>query len=160
MVLQASLFSVNGCLEEVLRVTDGLAFSKKINPVVEIPDDLGTIHADQRKIKQIVFNLMSNAIKFTPAGGKVGLRARRDDAGIEVVVWDTGIGIAQENLGRVFEAFTRLEDAYTQETEGTGLGLTITQKIVELHGGTISVKSEGIGKGTSVQFTIPAARGV
>jgi len=160
MVLQASLFSVKGCLEEVLRVTDGLAFSKKINPVVEIPDDLGTIHADQRKIKQIVFNLMSNAIKFTPAGGKVGLRVRRDDAGIEVVVWDTGIGIAQENLGRVFEAFTRLEDAYTQETEGTGLGLTITQKIVELHGGTISVKSEGIGKGTSVQFTIPAARGV
>jgi PAS domain S-box-containing protein len=155
MVLEASLFSVKDCLEEVLRLADGLAFSKKINPVVEIPDDLGEIHADLRKVKQVVFNLMSNAIKFTPAGGKLGLRARRDDSGIEIAVWDTGIGIPPENLENVFEAFTRLVDTYTQETEGTGLGLTISRKIVELHGGKMWIESEGTGKGTTVKCTIP-----
>lgn len=155
MVLEVSLFSVQACLEEVLRLTDGLAYSKKINPLVEIPQDLGEMLADQRKIKQIIYNLMSNAIKFTPAGGKVGLRARKDDAGIEITVWDTGIGIAAEELERVFEPFTRLGDAYTQETEGTGLGLTISRKIVELHGGKMWIESAGAGLGTSVRFKIP-----
>ncbi len=159
MLLEASLFSVKDCLEEVLRLSVGVAFSKKINPVVEIPEDLGEINADLRKFKQVVFNLISNAIKFTPAGGKVGLRARRDDAGIEVTVWDTGIGIPSEKLETVFEAFTRLVDIYTQETEGTGLGLTLSRTMVELHGGKMWIESEGVGKGTTVKFTIPS-RGV
>ena len=79
--------------------------------------------------------------------------------GIEVAVWDTGIGIAAENQQKVFEAFTRVENAYTKGTEGTGLGLTISKKIVELHGGTIWIESGEIGKGTTVKFTIPSGAG-
>ena len=155
MVLEASLFSVKNCLEEAVRMVGGLPFSEKIKPVLELAEGLGELHADQRKIKQVVYNLLANAVKFTPAG-KVGIRVRRVDGGIEMAVWDTGIGIAPENLGKVFEAFFRVESAYTKETEGTGLGLAICRKIVELHGGKIWIESGGIGKGTTVKFTIPS----
>lgn len=159
MVLEASLFLVKDCLEEAVLMTDGLPSSGKIKPVLELAPDLGELRADQRKIKQVVYNLLANAVKFTPAG-KVGIRARRIDNGIEVAVWDTGIGIAPENLGKVFEAFFRVESAHTKETEGTGLGLAICQKIIELHGGRIWIESEGVGKGTTVKFTVPSSAGV
>lgn len=155
MVLEASLFPVKGCLEEALLMMEGLPFSAKIKPVLELTEDLGEIYADQRKIKQVVYNLLANAVKFT-SNGKVGIRARRIEGGIEVAVWDTGIGIAPENLGKVFEAFFRVESAYAKETEGTGLGLAICRKIVELHGGKIWIESDGIGKGTVAKFTIPS----
>lgn len=156
MVLEASSFSLKNFLEEVLRLIKGLAASKKVKLSFEIPEDLGEIQADQRKVKQVIYNLLSNAIKFTPAGGEVGLRTRRDGAGIEITVWDTGIGIPPEDLENVFEAFRRLGDVYTQETEGAGLGLTISKKIVELHGGRIWIESGGTGMGTTAKFTLPA----
>jgi len=159
MVLETSLFPVKDCLEEAPLLMGGLDFSEKIQFVMEIAEDLGDIQADQRKIKQVIYNLLSNAVKFTPPGGKIGIRARRTDMGIEVAVWDTGIGIAAENQQKVFEAFTRVENAYTKGTEGTGLGLTISKKIVELHGGTIWIESGEIGKGTTVKFTIPSGAG-
>jgi signal transduction histidine kinase len=156
MMLETSLFSVKSCLEEAPSLMGGLDFSEKIQFVMELEDDLGDVRADQRKVKQIVYNLLSNAVKFTPAGGKIGIRARKVEGGIEVAVWDTGIGIASENLGNVFEAFSRVENAYTKETEGTGLGLTISKKIAELHGSKMWIESGGIGKGTTVKFTIPS----
>ena len=160
MVLEKSFFSVKSCLEEVLSLMGGLNLSEKVQFFMELAEDLGDIYADQRKIKQVVYNLLSNAVKFTPAGGKIGIRARRTDAGIEIAVWDTGIGIASENLGKIFEAFTRVENAYTKGTEGTGLGTTISKKIVELHGGKIWIESEGIGKGITAKFTIPVGMGI
>ena len=160
MVLEVSLVSVDSCLEEVLRLTKDWAFSKKLKPMVEIPNDLGEIRADLRRIKQIIYNLVSNAIKFTPSGGKIGVRARRDEAGIEITVWDSGIGISPEDLKKVFGAFTRLGDAEVQAIEGTGLGLMICKKIVELHGGKIWLESEGVGKGTAVKFTLPTKGGL
>lgn len=159
MVLEASSFSLLGCAEEVFRMVEPQSHAKKIKLVKEIPEDVDEIRADQRKIKQILCNLLSNAIKFTPVEGKVGIRAKKIDAGIEVAVWDTGVGISPENLEKVFGAFERLGDVYTQETEGTGLGLTISRKMVELHGGKIWIESEGGGKGATVKFTIPG-RGV
>ncbi len=156
MVLEVSRCSIQGCLDEVLRLMEHQVSEKKIKPVMEIPSDLGEIPADQRKIKQILFNLLSNAIKFTPAEGTVGVRARRIDAGIEVAVWDTGIGISPGDLEKPFGAFERLGDPYKHETEGTGLGLTISKKMVELHGGRIWIESEGLGKGTTVKFVIPS----
>jgi PAS domain S-box-containing protein len=159
MALDLASFSILGCMEEVLRVMESQALLKKIKTVLEVPEDFDEIYGDERKIKQVIYNLLANAIKFTPAGGKVGIRGGRIDTGIEVTVWDTGIGISSENLEKVFGAFERLDNIYVQETEGTGLGLTISRKMIELHGGKMWIESEGIGKGTAVKFTLPS-RGV
>jgi signal transduction histidine kinase len=154
MELQSSLFSAKSCLEEALLMMEGFPSLEKIKPVLQIDGALGEIRADQRKIKQVLCNLLANAVKFSPAC-KVGIKARRIDGGIEVSVWDAGIGIAAENLEKVFEAFFCVESAYTKTTKGTGLGLAICRKIIELHGGKMWIESEGVGKGTAVKFTIP-----
>jgi|GEM_PF-6681766 len=159
MVLEASSFSLRDCIEEVLRLMESQAFLKEIKPVLEFQEGFDEVHGDPRKIKQVVYNLLSNAIKFTPVRGKVGIRGRRIEAGVEVTVWDTGLGISPENLEKAFGAFERLGNVYTQETEGTGLGLTISKQMVELHGGKIWIESEGMGKGTAVKFTIPSGAG-
>lgn len=155
MALEPSVFSIKNCLEEALLMMEGLPSVTKAKPVLELPEDLGEIRADQRKIKQVVFNLLANAVKFSPAC-KVGIRARKVAGGIEVTVWDTGIGIAPENLEKVFDAFFCVENTYNKTIKGTGLGLAICRKFVELHGGKMWIESEGIGKGTAVKFTIPA----
>ena len=83
------------------------------------------------------------------------MRAKKIGSEIEVVVWDTGVGIAAENMGKIFEGFFRVDTPYSRVTEGTGLGLPLSKKLVELHGGKFSVESEGLNKGTSVRFTLP-----
>ncbi len=110
-------------------------------------------------MKEIIYNLLSNAVKFTPEGGKIGMRAKKADAGIEVVVWDTGVGIALENMDKIFEGFFRVDTPYSRVTEGTGLGLPLSQKLVELHGGKLTVESGGLNKGTLVRFTLPIISG-
>jgi two-component system CheB/CheR fusion protein len=122
---------------------------------MDAASDLGTISADARKMKQIVYNLLSNAVKFTPEGGKIGMRAKRMGAEIEVVVWDTGVGIAAENMDKIFEGFFRVDTPYSRVTEGTGLGLPLSRKMVELHGGELCAESNGLDKGTLVRFTLP-----
>jgi PAS domain S-box-containing protein len=116
------------------------------------------IVADQRKLKQILFNLLSNAVKFTPREGKVEVSVVRDGDFIEVTVSDTGIGIKEDDIPKLFQAFTQLESAYTKGFEGTGLGLTLTRQLVELHGGRVWVKSE-FGKGSRFSFTLPLVQG-
>jgi PAS domain S-box-containing protein len=112
------------------------------------------IVADQRKLKQILFNLLSNAIKFTHGGGSVELGATIDGDFIEITVADTGIGIRETDISKLFLPFTQLESVYTKEFEGTGLGLALTRQLVELHGGRIWAKSE-FGSGSRFSFTIP-----
>ncbi|MBC7963944.1 MAG: PAS domain S-box protein [Steroidobacteraceae bacterium] len=112
------------------------------------------IVADQRKLKQILFNLLSNAVKFTPAAGTVNVSAARDGDFIEITVADTGIGIREEDIPKLFHPFTQLESVYTKGFEGTGLGLALNRQLVELHGGRIWVKSE-LGEGSRFSFTIP-----
>ena len=128
---------------------------KKIEMSLEIAGDMPNIEADELKVKEIIYNLVSNSVKFTPEGGKIGMRAKRAGSEIEVVVWDTGIGIAPENMEKIFEGFFRVDTPYSRVTEGTGLGLPLSKKLVELHGGKFSVESGGLGKGTSVKFTLP-----
>ncbi len=101
-----------------------------------------------------MFNLLSNAVKFTQSGGRVDVNVRIDGDFIEITVVDSGIGIKQEDLPKLFQAFTQLESAYTKEFEGTGLGLALTKKLVELHGGRIWAESE-YGKGSRFCFTLP-----
>ena len=134
-----------------------MASKRKIEMLLEIAEDLPDIKADELKVREIIYNLLSNAVKFTPEGGKIGMRAsaRKDNSGIEVVVWDTGIGIASENTEKIFEGFFRVDTPYSRVTEGTGLGLPLSKKLVELHGGKFSVESAGLNKGTSVRFTLP-----
>ncbi len=116
-----------------------------------------TIIADERKLKQILYNLLSNAVKFTPDGGNVRLAARLTDQ-IEITVADTGIGIRQEDMERIFNPFEQVDGSVSRKYVGTGLGLTLTRRLVELHGGKIWVESRGDGKGSTFHFTIPHYR--
>jgi signal transduction histidine kinase len=128
-----------------------------------------TIIADERKLKQIMYNLLSNAVKFTPDGGKISIKAETYDLnnklqlgadsnqnpGIKISVLDTGIGINPNDLDRIFNPFEQVENSASRQFNGTGLGLSLTKSIVELHGGKIWAESKGEGKGTTFNFTIP-----
>ena len=121
---------------------------------VKVDDRLGDITGDERKIKQILLNLLSNAVKFTPEGGRIGINARQTNGTVEISVTDTGIGIAPEDQPKIFEEFRQVGSDYAHKVEGTGLGLTLAKKFVELHGGKIWVESEA-GKGSKFTFTLP-----
>jgi len=127
----------------------GIALSADVEPEADIE-----IEADQRKLKQVLFNLLSNAVKFTPQGGSVKLAAGIKGDFIEFSVIDTGIGIKPEDIPNLFKEFTQLESPYTKRYEGTGLGLALSKRLVELHGGEIWVESE-YGKGSRFSFKIP-----
>jgi signal transduction histidine kinase len=124
---------------------------------IDAGPELGEITADERKFKQILLNLLSNAVKFTPDCGRIDVKARRDADHVVVGVHDTGIGIALEDQEAVFEEFRQVGRNYTNKQEGTGLGLALTRKFVELHGGRIWLESEP-GKGSTFTFTIPSKR--
>ena len=128
---------------------------------VEIAADTPLVLADEERVQQVITNLLHNAIKFTPSGGRIRLIAGRSDASghegeVLFEVQDTGIGIAKADLPRVFERFYKSDRARTRGQGGTGLGLAIARHIVEAHGGRIWVKSK-IGKGSSFYFTMPIA---
>ena len=114
---------------------------------------LGTIRADARKVKEVLLNLLSNALKFTPEGGRIDVHAAMHDGMAEISVTDTGVGIAPEDQEAVFEEFRQVGTA-SKKVEGTGLGLAISRKFIELHGGRIWVKSQ-VGSGSTFAFTIP-----
>jgi signal transduction histidine kinase len=116
------------------------------------------IQADERKLKQIIFNLLSNAVKFTPDGGRIQLGASCEDGKLAVAVTDTGIGISLEKQEKVFQEFYQVEAGLKDKTPGTGLGLPLSRKMVEMHGGEIWCESEGEGKGSRFVFTIPLER--
>ena len=128
--------------------THGIGLALEADPLI------GEIRADERKFKQILLNLLSNAVKFTPDGGKVVVRAALKAGGIEVAVSDTGVGISTEDQLVVFDEFKQVGRHYTNKHEGTGLGLALTKRFVELHGGTLRLVSEP-GVGSTFTFTIP-----
>jgi two-component system CheB/CheR fusion protein len=142
-------------LNEISLLVADMVNKKKLQMALEIVEDLSDIEADDLKVKEILFNLLSNAIKFTPEGGKIGMRAKNAGSEIEIVVWDTGVGVAPENMEKILEGFFRVDTPYSRVIEGTGLGLPLSKKLVELHGGKFSVESEGLNKGVSVRFTLP-----
>lgn len=155
MKLALSSLPMKSLIRDISMLVADMASEKKIDLSLEIAEDLPNIEADELKVKEIIYNLLSNAVKFTPEGGKIGMRAKKADSGMEIVVWDTGIGIATENIEKIFEEFFRVDTAYSRVTEGTGLGLPLSRKLVELHGGKLSIESAGLNKGTSVRFTLP-----
>ena len=124
----------------------------------EIPDELPELRADARKLKQILVNVMSNAIKFTKTGGKVNVKVWcRADSGYVFQITDTGIGIAHENFEKVLVPFHQVDDGLDRNYEGTGLGLPLTKSLVEQHGGCFDLQSQ-LGIGTTITLRFPAMR--
>jgi signal transduction histidine kinase len=121
---------------------------------LDVDPRLGEFQADERKVKQILVNLLSNAVKFTPDGGRVDVSAKQDTTKVAIAVKDTGIGIALEDQAAVFEEFKQVGRDYTRKAEGTGLGLALTKRFVELHGGEITLASQP-GKGSTFTVTLP-----
>ncbi len=154
MELELESVNLRELLEGSLVVVKERALAHGISLSLDMSDDVGSVMADERKVKQIVFNLLSNAVKFTGDKGKVGIKVREADSSVEIAIWDTGIGIAPEDQQRVFEEFQQVGETLTGKPEGTGLGLALTKKLVELHGGTIRLESAP-GKGSTLTFTLP-----
>jgi signal transduction histidine kinase/CheY-like chemotaxis protein len=152
MRLEPSPFLLSTVLEDGLRMVRDRASQHAIELSVDVEKGVGMIVADELKIKQVVLNLLTNAVKFTPDGGRVEIAAKKLDGHVEVTVVDTGIGIAIEDQARIFESFEQGKREVKEE--GTGLGLTLSRRIVELHGGRIWVESK-VGEGSTFAFTIP-----
>ncbi|MFH0803356.1 MAG: ATP-binding protein [bacterium] len=146
-------FSMNEVLTECQTLVKSLASKKNLSLNVRV-EGISTINADPTRFKQIMYNLLSNAIKFTPERGKVDVEATQVDEAVQITVKDTGIGIAREDFSKAFEEFGQIDSSYSKQYAGTGLGLPLTKKLVELHGGRIWLESE-LGKGSTFTFTIP-----
>jgi signal transduction histidine kinase len=138
-----------------IQIAQNAAESKRISIEVDIADNAGRFHVDGRLLQQVLWNLLSNAIKFTPEGGAVRLAIYRAGNLGEIVVSDTGIGIPREFLSAVFEPFRQADGTPTREHDGLGLGLAIVKQMVDAHGGTISVISEGTGHGATFTVRLP-----
>lgn len=123
---------------------------------IDVPTDLPLVEADPQRVGQILRNLLTNALKNTPVEGSVSVRARRHENEVEVIVEDTGVGIAREHLPNLFKRFYRADPSRARATGGTGLGLAIVEQLVQAHGGRVTVES-GVGKGTRFTFTLPVA---
>ncbi len=147
-------FSANEVLNDTLTSVAPLAEKKNLDMKVEIDSKLASIAADESKFKQIMYNLLSNAVKFTPDHGKITVKAVANRKLAVVTVTDTGIGISEEDQEIIFQQFRQVSDSDDREFEGTGLGLALTKKLVEMHGGRIWLKSEP-GRGSSFSFSIP-----
>jgi GAF domain-containing protein len=156
MELELSDFDLPNAIENALILVRERASRRGIRLGSTIDERLGAIGGDERKVKQVLLNLLSNALKFTPEGGRIDVGARLDDGVAEVSVADTGIGIAPADQDAVFEEFRQVGTA-DKKAEGTGLGLALSRKFIELHGGRIWVKS-GVGVGSTFIFTLPLRR--
>ena len=154
MELYPEAFAVAEVIRGVLHTIQPLAARKAIGVEEAIEPGLPIVVADLGKVKQILYNLLSNAVKFTPEQGRIGVRAARRHEEVWFAVWDTGIGITPEDQGRIFAEFQQVETTAARQYEGTGLGLTLAQKFVELHGGRIWVESAP-GQGSTFTFTLP-----
>ena len=153
--LEASKVDLVTAIENSLVLIHERAARKGISLASELDPTLGEISADERKLKQVLINLLGNAVKFTDTGGRVTVRAAATPAGVRVEVEDTGIGIAPEHLEMIFEEFRQVARGAARKQEGTGLGLALVKRLVTLHGGETWVKSE-LGRGSTFGFSIPA----
>lgn len=149
-------------LTDLLKTTtirlDRQYFEKGVRLEIDIPADLPKVLADADRLSQVLFNLVGNALQYTPAGGQVTVAARRQGDEVQVSVRDTGIGVAAEHLPHVFDRFYRADRSRARLSGGSGIGLTIAKHLVEAHSGRIWVESPGEGKGSTFTFTLPVAK--
>jgi signal transduction histidine kinase len=158
LMLVTSRFAIREVLEQVSSLNESLLKKKRLTLWVEADHGLPAVTADREKITHVVGNLLGNAIEFTPAGGRVWLRATRAEnepaEAILVEVGDSGVGIAPEHHDLIFREFAQVDSTPSRPHHGTGLGLTIARKLVELHGGRIWLESQ-LGTGSRFFFTVP-----
>jgi signal transduction histidine kinase len=155
MELELSEFSLPAMLESAITLVRERALRHSIALNLEIDTALDMVRGDERKLKQVMLNLLSNAVKFTPDAGAIRVSARSSVGAIEVSVADTGVGISPEDQGLVFEEFRQVGGDSARKAEGTGLGLALARKFVELHGGTMCLES-AVGRGSTFTFTLPS----
>ncbi len=153
LTLETKPCSLRSLLDDCIHIVSAQAEAEKIELLPSIPKDVEVV-LDQRAIKQVMLNLMSNAIKFTPEGGAVQLLAEMDQASVHIYVKDTGIGIEESAISKLGKPFQQVENQLTKCHSGTGLGLAISRSLVDLHGGHLSIESE-VGVGTTVLVTLP-----
>jgi signal transduction histidine kinase len=158
MELEAAEFDLRAALDNALTLVRERAQRGGVALTLETDPALGPFEGDERKLKQVVLNLLSNAVKFTPRGGAVSVVAKRTNGVAEIEVRDSGVGIAPQDQETIFEAFRQVGTDVTRKREGTGLGLALTRRFVELHGGTIRVES-AVGKGSTFTVTLPIRHG-
>ncbi|MFE4105165.1 CBS domain-containing protein [Almyronema epifaneia] len=158
---EAGKLELQVCLTDVFHLCNSsLAFirqqanRKRIQLCVSVPDTVALIEVDERRLRQVLINLLSNAVKFTPDGGQVELAVRVESPEILFVVSDTGIGIAPENMSKLFAAFVQIDSSLSRQHQGTGLGLALVRRLSELHGGTVEVESE-VAKGSRFTVRLP-----
>jgi len=155
MELELARFDLPMLMNNAITLVRERALRQGLDLRLEVDEAPGEWVADQRKLKQVVVNLLSNAVKFTPSGGSVSLRARwLGEHAVEIAVIDTGVGIAADQQSLVFEEFRQAGGDYLRKSEGTGLGLALARRYVELHGGTIRVESAP-GRGSTFAFVLP-----
>lgn len=154
--LQREELTLAPLVTQVLSEIEVARFDRGVVVDSELPDDLPAVDADPERLHQVLFNLLDNAVRFTPSGGAVTVSAHRLNGSVEVQVSDTGVGIPQEHLPRLFERFYRADPARSREDGGTGIGLAIARSVVEAHGGHISAMSEP-GRGSVFTFDLPVA---
>jgi len=150
--------SLGPLVTQVMSEIEVASADRDVDVRSDLPDDLPPIEADPERVHQVIFNLVDNAVRFTPEGGEVRIGAHRHNGSVEVSVADTGVGIPPEALPRLFERFYRVDPARAREDGGgTGIGLAIARSVVEAHGGTIRAESEP-GRGSTFTFDLPVAR--
>jgi PAS domain S-box-containing protein len=154
MVLHKELIPIDSIVTESMEIVANNADTKGVELTKKIFDELPPLYADRRSVRQILLNLLGNAIKFTPAGGNITLSAKSSGRNISLRITDTGIGISNEKLPGLTKPFTRAERDPHKAVEGWGLGLAITKSLIDLHMGSIDIES-AIGKGTTVTITLP-----
>lgn len=152
--IEYTKFNLCEAIEDTCAMMYALANRKAIDLIVDVDTQINEINADIIKFKEIVYNLVDNSVKFTPYGGTVFITASLNDNHVEISVTDNGIGIAEEDIDRIFDPFYQVDSSTTRRYGGTGLGLTLIKQFIIMHGGTIRVESEP-GKGSTFTFTIP-----
>ena len=153
MDLELAPFDMPSALDNALTLVRERAARHGIALVQAVEKEVGEVIADERKVKQILLNLLSNAVKFTPEGGRVSVRAALSNGSVEISVSDTGIGIAPEEIDRIFNEFTQASYETAAQFGGTGLGLTITRRLLALYGSTVEVQSVP-GEGATFSFAV------
>ena len=144
-------------IENCVRMMGPDARRGRIDVKVSVPEGMMAVRADDKMMHQVLLNLLSNAIKFTPPEGKVEISARADDSGLTIAVIDTGVGMSPTDTPKALEVFGQVDNAFNRRHAGTGLGLPLVRRLVELHGGSFVLTSQ-IGKGTTALVKLPAAR--
>jgi signal transduction histidine kinase len=157
MELDLADFNLAVAIDNALTLVHERASRRSLVLTQDVDERIGDFHGDERKVKQVLLNLLSNAIKFTPEGGRVGVRAVLKGDVVEISVADSGVGIAPEDQEAVFEEFRQVGTDASKKHEGTGLGLALTRRFVELHGGNIWLESE-VGVGSTFTFALPVRR--